>query len=111
MCKSFDFLILNGRKTGYIFCKFTSFQWNGRSVIDYVITPASCFDTITTLEIGILLPWLSDHCPLKYNFATKQGINIKPNNEDNQIALIETPLNICGTVHPEKSLKCNYKLV
>ena len=52
LCQAFDFLILNGRKTGDIFGKCTSFQWNGSSVVDYVISPASSFDIVTTLEVG-----------------------------------------------------------
>ena len=38
LCKSLDFHIVNGRKPGDIFGKFTSHQWNGSSVVDYVIT-------------------------------------------------------------------------
>ena len=38
LCKSLDLNILNGRNSGDIFGDFTSFQWNGNSLIDYVIT-------------------------------------------------------------------------
>ena len=36
LCKSLGLIILNGRKVGDIFGKYTSFQWNGCSVVDYV---------------------------------------------------------------------------
>ena len=87
MCRFLDFLILNGRKTGDIFGKCTSFQWNGSSVVDYVITAASSFYRITTLGIGSFLPWLFNHCPLKFNFTKKRGINIKSHKENNLMHL------------------------
>ena len=41
MCKSLGLLILNGRKVGDLFGKYTSFQWNGSSVVDYVLASNS----------------------------------------------------------------------
>ena len=48
-CKSFDYSLLNGRKTGDIFGKYTSFQWNGSRVVDYVLSDQNIFDQIITL--------------------------------------------------------------
>ena len=79
-CKSFDFLIANGRKTGDIFGKFTSIQWNGSSVVDYILTPRSNSDKIASVKIGKFLPWLSDHCHISYNISVQN--NILPKEED-----------------------------
>ena len=39
LCKLNDFLIVNGRSIGDLFGKFTSHQWNGSSVSDYLLSP------------------------------------------------------------------------
>ena len=66
LCKSGDFRIANGRKPGDIFGKYTSMQWNGSAVVDYVISQASNLNRVVELKVGKFLPWLSDHCPLMY---------------------------------------------
>ena len=66
MCRSLDLNIINGRKTGDPFGKYTCFKWNGNSVVDYLITSSSVFKKISTFEVGEFLPWLSDHCPLYF---------------------------------------------
>ena len=66
MCKSLGLYILNGRKIGDPFGAFTSFQTNGNSVVDYLITSDALADEIIKLKIGEFIPWLSDHCPLLY---------------------------------------------
>ena len=43
MCKSLELNIINGRKTGDPFGKYTCFTWNGNSVVDYLLTPDSLF--------------------------------------------------------------------
>ena len=60
ICKSLEFSIINGRKTGDPFGNFTCFKWNGNSVVDYVISSDSIFDQISTLKIGNYMPLLSD---------------------------------------------------
>ena len=47
LCRSLDYLILNGRNTGDIFGKYTSFQWKGSSVVDYALSSRDLFDKIT----------------------------------------------------------------
>ena len=66
LCKSGDYRVANGRKPGDIFGKFTSMQWNGSSVVDYVITQSSNLKRVVEFKIGKFLPCLSDHCPLQY---------------------------------------------
>ena len=41
LCKSHDVLIVNGRVTGDVFGKYTSFQWNGSRVVDYLLSMSS----------------------------------------------------------------------
>ena len=77
LCKYMDFLIVNGRKTEDIFGKYTSIQWNGSSVVDYVITPASSFDRIMKFQVGKYYPWFSDHCPLFYLISLSVDIAIE----------------------------------
>ena len=76
LCKSFDFLIANGRKIGDIFGRVTSIQWNGTSVVDYVLTPASTLDKIQYLKVGKFIPWLSDHCPISFRISSNNPLNL-----------------------------------
>ena len=64
LCKSLDLNIVNGRKTGDPFGKYTCFNWNGSSVVDYLLTSDSLFPQVSSFKVGEFLPWLSDHCPL-----------------------------------------------
>ena len=71
LCRSFDYLIANGRKPGDLFGKYTSIQWNGSAVVDYVITPASTLQRIVEFKVGDFVPCISDHCPLEYKIKLK----------------------------------------
>ena len=71
-CKADDYLIINGRKVGDISGKHTSHQWNGSSLVDYIITPNQDYDKIDQFSAGEYSPWLSDHCPI----YTEININI-----------------------------------
>ena len=42
------------------------FVWNGCSVVDYVLASNSIYPSISYLKIGNFIPWLSDHCALRY---------------------------------------------
>ena len=75
LCKSHDFLIANGRKPGDIFGKYTSFQWNGCRVVDYLLSTYSNFEQITKFQVGDFCPWLSDHCPLYYSISLTKEIS------------------------------------
>jgi hypothetical protein len=84
LCKSGDYRIANGRKPGDIFGKFTSMQWNGSSVVDYVITQASNLNRVVEFKVGKFSPCLSDHCPLQYKLKL---------NMDKRVAK-ETPIDM-----------------
>ena len=75
MCKSLDMAILNGRKTGDLFGKNTSFNWNGKAVVDYAIVPTDLFDNISLFKVGNYVPFLSDHCPIFFEVKTSGQIN------------------------------------
>ena len=64
LCKSYDMLIMNGRKIGDTVGKFTSHQYNGSAVVDYVLSPSEFAQNVSKFSIGTFIPWLSDHCPL-----------------------------------------------
>ena len=81
LCKSLDFRIANGRKAGDIFGKYTSIQWNGSSVVDYVMTSLTSFYKITDFKVGKFYPWFSDHCPLLYTISLTQGMKPKPDED------------------------------
>ena len=51
-CKTNEYIVLNGRKTGDIFGNYTSHQWNGSSVVDYVITTYTNYDKILNFSVG-----------------------------------------------------------
>ena len=77
LCKAYDFLIVNGRKTGDIFGKYTSFQWSGSRAVDYDISATKDHDRILDFKVGTFCPWFSDHCPLHYNISLKQNLKTK----------------------------------
>ena len=70
LCKSLGLITLNGRKIGDLFGNFTSFQWNGNSVVDYVLVDQSIFSSISFFKVGNFIPWLSDHCPIRFRLES-----------------------------------------
>ena len=64
LCKTLNINIINGRKAGDIFGKITSFQWNGKAVVDYIISSSDLLPSITSMRVGNYNPFISDHCPL-----------------------------------------------
>ena len=82
LCKSLNLVILNGRKTGDLFGKCSSFQWNGASVVDYVLTSPSKFNQVEFFKVDDFIPWVSDHCVLHYRLVFEEtSINEKPEKE------------------------------
>ena len=77
LCKALNMIIINGRKTGDLFGKFTSYQWNGKAVVDYVISSLELYPSITFFKVGNYSPFLSDHCPLFYEIRCKTPIKEK----------------------------------
>ena len=79
LCRSLDFRIANGRKSGDILGKYT-FQWNGNGKVDYLMMSLTAFHKITEFKVGKYHPWLSDHCPLFYTITLTHGT--KPKTEE-----------------------------
>ena len=73
-CKTNEFALVNGRKIGDLFGKFTSHQYNGSSMVDCLLTEITCFEKVSFFEIGDYIPWLSDHCPI-FSYITLRNIN------------------------------------
>ena len=67
LCKSLNMTILNGRKTGDIFGKFTSIHWNGKAVVDYAVVPVNMYEEVTLFSVGNYSPFISDHCPIYFD--------------------------------------------
>ena len=66
---------MNGKKTGDPWGKITSYQWNGRAVVDYVIVSCELFKTVTSFMVGDYSPWVSDHCPLLFEMHSVKHSN------------------------------------
>ena len=76
LCKTLKMSILNGRKSGDLFGKITSFQWNGQGVIDYILSSHNLYSHIPYFRVGNYSPWVSDHCPIL--FKLNLSINVLP---------------------------------
>ena len=87
MCKLNDFLILNGRKVGDLSGNFTSHQWNGSAVVDYVLTPNDFAKNISKFSVGKFVPWLSDHCPL-HTTIVFNGVVSSNNNRKGKLNML-----------------------
>ena len=70
LCKTLNLNILNGRKTGDIFGNITSFQWNGKAVVDYIIPSSELHPSFASMKVGNYNPFISDHCPLFFKLNT-----------------------------------------
>ena len=68
--------ILNGRKIGDLTVKYTCHQYNGSSVVDYIIAEPNIFDKINYFQV-LPLNTYSDHCQIIAN------LDIKPLNPTN----------------------------
>ena len=83
-CKTFDFMILNGRTSGDPFGNFTHLNFNNDpSTIDYAIYNERCFSSIANF---LLLPMneLSDHSKIVAVF--KDEVNKKSDTENDNYA-------------------------
>ena len=63
-CKGNNTAIVNGRTIGDLNGKMTCHQWNGSSVVDYMLTSNEICNNITSFKVGDFLPWISDHCSI-----------------------------------------------
>ena len=85
LCSGNDLRIVNGRTSGDIFGKKTCFQYNGSSLVDYVIYNKHLLKLIEFLKVFPLLPYLSDHCQISYNIKIKRKLTLENQNaEDNR---------------------------
>ena len=64
-------VIRNCKKTGDLFGKLTYHYWNGPSIVDYFILPTSELYSISSLVVGYLISWISDHCIIKTKVILK----------------------------------------
>ncbi|KAL9969651.1 hypothetical protein ACROYT_G021888 [Oculina patagonica] len=62
--------ILNGRVTGDLDGKLTSYQTNGASTVDYGIVSEDLQDTVLGFQVQALTPY-SDHCPITLKLASR----------------------------------------
>ena len=88
LCKMNKLIIMNGRKTGDVFGKYTCHNWNGSSVVDYFLSPISSENCISSFVVGDYIPWLSDHCIIKTKISLKNKSNVN------------TPVDELNEAHP-----------
>ena len=67
LCSSNNLRIVNGRMIGDLFGNKTCFQYNGSSLVDYVICSTNLMSKFGFLKINDLLPHISDHCEITFN--------------------------------------------
>ena len=91
LCLSFDLFILNGRKLGDSFGAKTCFNWNGSSVVDYVISSIPLYESVRYLQVGDLHPTYSIHCPVTF------GMNLQVSYPE-KIKDIELQIQMVGDV-------------
>jgi hypothetical protein len=61
--ESCNLKILNGSTVGDILGEYTSLQYNGASVVDYMVVSPNIIDYIDNLKVSTITPY-SDHSPL-----------------------------------------------
>ena len=76
LCMVNNLKILNGRKIGDLTGKYTCHQYNGSSVVDYIIVEPNIFEKINYFQV-LPLTTYSDHCQIIAN------LDIKPLNPTN----------------------------
>ena len=77
ICRVHDLLIANDRVTGDIFGKYTSNQYNGSALNDYLLVPNIFYQRISNYMVGDYAPWLSDHCPIYSNISLNSTMDSK----------------------------------
>ena len=79
-CTENNLRIQNGRVIGDSTGKKTCFQYNGSSLVDYVISDIDNFRNVQFLSINPLQPDISDHCRISYGLKINAaGINNSSN--------------------------------
>ena len=75
LCKSSDFVILNGRKIGDTIGNRTCFKYNGSSVVDYAIVNRRLWADILYFKVHDKVEEISDYCPIFLFLA--QNVKLK----------------------------------
>ena len=79
LCIGNKLRILNGRVTGDLDGKLTSYQYNGASTVDYGIVSKDLQSTVLGFQVQALTPY-SDHCPITLKLACRnRGIMYRNN--------------------------------
>ena len=73
LCTENNLRILNGRTIGDWSGKKTCFQYNGSSLVDYVIAYQELIKNVQYLKTHHLKPHLSDHCQLSYSMNVNRN--------------------------------------
>ena len=87
LCHTSELYIANGRVLGDCKGKNTCFQWNGCTLVDYLIVSNTIYNSLNYFQIGELIPWISDHCPLTYSLSLVNGVTL----ETDDTKLIDIP--------------------
>lgn len=74
LCRHNNLTILNGSKLGDLQGQYTSFQYNGSSVIDYCIVESDLYQTVTYFQVKDLT-CVSDHTPIVVCLGQVQSPN------------------------------------
>ena len=82
LCKFRELAIVNGRRQGDIFGKYTCHNWNGSSVVDYFLSSISSLSCISSFNVGECIPWISDHCIIKTSFLLKNEFSVTSTSEE-----------------------------
>ena len=75
--------ILNGRLTGDFDGKYTSYQTNGASTVDYAIASEDLLKTILRFQVHLLSTY-SDHCPISLKLTVSPYSEVINNNTPRQ---------------------------
>ena len=76
LCKALDINIINGRTTGDLFGSYTMFNWNGSSVVDYLLSSGNISHKVLSFKVGEFTPWLSDHCPIYSTIELSKDVGV-----------------------------------
>ena len=69
LCIQANLNILNGKTFGDRFGKYTSFQYNGNSVVDYFIVSEGLIEHVLYFHVHDHIPHLSDHAKLSVKLS------------------------------------------
>lgn len=83
MCISSRIRILNGRTFGDYQGKFTSYQYNGHSVIDYCLVSEDFIENVLYFHVDDPILRLSDHAKVSVRLLISVQVNCLKENLDN----------------------------